>query len=125
MAEQIIGGPSPDAVTLHDWPDVPASAGGAGSRDRASGGGVLALPEPSSPPQTEIIMPAGPAYARKTSQVVIKHELGHVLSVIQLVSPGNKHSLRETRWIVDKSTALIHEVWSVLPPPIRRVLEPG
>ena len=107
MAEQIIGGPSPDVVTLHDWPDAPASAGGAGSRGR--GGGVLVLPEPSSPPQTEIVVPAGPAYARKTSQVVIKHELGHVLSVIELVSPGNKHSLSETRRIVDKSAALIHE----------------
>jgi len=55
-----------------------------------------------------------PSYVRKRSQVVIKHELGQVLSVIELVSPGNKHAPIELQRIVSKSVDLIHQGIHVL-----------
>ncbi|MEZ6127788.1 MAG: hypothetical protein R3C59_03840 [Planctomycetaceae bacterium] len=107
MAEQIIGGPAPDVVTLRDWPDAPAA------RPLSDGswqpGGVATLPEPIAPPDTEFSLAAGPDYVRRKSQIVIKHELGHVISVIELVSPGNKHSQVEIGRLVQKSAAMIHE----------------
>jgi len=107
MAEQIIGGPAPDVVTLRDWPDAPAA------RPTPQGdllpGGVATLPEPVAPPATEFSLAAATSYVRKKSQIVIKHELGHVISVIELVSPGNKHSKVEMERLVKKSAALIHE----------------
>ncbi len=105
MAEQVIGGPAPDVVTLRDWPEAPAV------RLLADGtrqlGGVATLPEPLAPPQTEIVLAAGVNYVRKKSQIVVKHELGQVISVIELVSPGNKHSRSEMDRLVNKSVELI------------------
>lgn len=107
MAEQIIGGPAPDVVTLRDWPDAPAG------RPLPDGtqlpGGVVTLAEPIAPPATEFSLAASQSYVRKKSQIVIKHELGRVISVIELVSPGNKHSRVEIGRLVEKSAALIHE----------------
>lgn len=122
MAEQIIGGPAPDVVTLRDWPDAPAA------RHLSCGtqqpGGVATLPEPIAPPATEFSLAAGPNYVRKKSQIVVKHELGHVISVIELVSPGNKHSQVEVGRLVQKSASLIHEGINLLvidpfPPTLR------
>lgn len=107
MAEQIIGGPAPDVVTLRDWPDAPASRPlPDGTRQS---GGIATLPEPASPPDTEFVLAAGPSYVRKKSQIAIKHEMGHVVSVIELVSPGNKHAQAEIDRLVSKASALIHE----------------
>ncbi len=143
MAEQIFGGPAPDVVTLHDWPDAPAV--GADAR-----GAVATLPEPTAPAVAESIVQANQHYLRKKSQIAIKHEVGHVLSVIELVSPGNKHSRIEIDRLQKKAAELIHsgvhllvvdpfppsprditlplsdayeQVWSVLPQPIRRIVE--
>lgn len=103
MAEQIIGGPAPDVVTLRDWPDAPLANG------TQQLGGIATLPEPIAPPATEFSLAASQSYVRKKSQIVIKHELGHVISVIELVSPGNKHSQTEIGRLVKKSASLIHE----------------
>lgn len=107
MAEQIIGGPAPDVVTLRDWPDAPAAAWLADGTQQT--GGVTTLPEPIAPPATEFSLAASQSYARKKSQIVIKHELGRVISVIELVSPGNKHSQAEIGRLVKKSASLVHE----------------
>jgi hypothetical protein len=107
MAEQIIGGPAPDVVTLRDWPDAPVARPLSGGTQQS--GGVATLPEPIAPPATEFSLAAGPNYVRKKSQIVVKHELGHVISVIELVSPGNKHSQVEVGRLVQKSASLIHE----------------
>ncbi|MCC7338150.1 MAG: DUF4058 family protein [Pirellulaceae bacterium] len=105
MAEQVIGGPAPAVVTLRDRPEAPAA------RLLADGsqqyGGVATLSEPMLPPKTEIVMAAGPSYVRKKSQIAIKHEMGQVISVIELVSPGNKHSRSEMQRLVSKSVELI------------------
>jgi hypothetical protein len=48
-------------------------------------------------------------YARKASWIVVRHELGEVLAVIEIVSPGNKDSRHAIRSLVDKSVELLFE----------------
>src|ERR1051325_2525539 len=76
MAEQIVGRPEADVVTLQT---VPAAA-----RDN---GAELA----TAKPKTRFVMPIdAERYARKTHRIAIHHELGKVVAVIEVVSPGNK-----------------------------------
>jgi hypothetical protein len=99
MAEQVIGGPEPDVVTLHlgSTPNGPSS-----------GDAVLAKPRPK--PKTSLVMIADEdRYARKTNRIVVRHELGEVLAVIELVSPGNKNSVHAIRSLVDKLTGLLFD----------------
>jgi hypothetical protein len=100
MAEQIIGGPEPDVVTLNLGIDLPES----------SAGGAIVLAEPRPKPSTSVVMIADEdRYVRKTNRVVIRHELGEVLAVIELVSPGNKNSVHAIRSLVDKLAELLFE----------------
>jgi hypothetical protein len=96
MAEQVIGGPEPDVVTLKLSAD--------------SAAGQIALAEPKIKPKTSFVMTADiERYARKASWIVVRHELGEVLAVIEIVSPGNKDSRHAIRSLVDKSVELLFE----------------
>jgi hypothetical protein len=48
-------------------------------------------------------------YAQKANQVVIHHELGEVVAVIEIVSPGNKDRRRSLRTFVDKAIDLLRQ----------------
>lgn len=100
MAEQIIGGPAPDVVTLNRNPDFPGNATP----------GVVSLAEPKAKPRTSIVMTADvERYAEKANRIVIRHELGKVLAVIEIVSPGNKDSAHALRTFVEKTVELLFE----------------
>jgi hypothetical protein len=100
MAEQIIGGPAPDVVTLN-LDDVLIS--------QSTGGGV-AIAEPKAKPRTSFVMSSDEdRYVRKVNQVVVRHELGNVLAVIELVSPGNKNSVHAIRSLVEKLADLLRD----------------
>lgn len=100
MAEQVIGGPAPDVVTLNLNPDFPGN----------STAGIIALAEPPTKPTTSIVMTADiERYAQKANRIVIRHELGKVLAVIEIVSPGNKDSAHAIRSIVEKMAGLLFE----------------
>jgi hypothetical protein len=106
MAEQIIGGPEPDVVTLK-------LSGGASPP--GSAGGAIALAEPKPKPSARFVMTAdGESYARKANRIVVRHELGDVLAVIEIVSPGNKISRHAIRSLVDKSVELLFQGISLL-----------
>ena len=81
MAEQVLGGPIPDVVTLQRRPpstEGPPEAGGVAVSD--------------APPQARFVTSAEPdLYASKANRLVIKHQLGQVVAVIEIVSPGNKN----------------------------------
>lgn len=51
-------------------------------------------------------------FADRANRIVVKHHLGRIVAVIEVVSPGNKESRRELRKFVDKSvdflTAGVH-----------------
>jgi len=93
MCEQRIGGPEADVLTL--------SAPGA-----ARPGGVATL----SPPRAALVERAERVrYARKTHRVAIHHDLGTVVAVLELVSPGNKDTRAALRSFARKSAGLIRD----------------
>jgi hypothetical protein len=63
----------------------------------------------------------------KANQITLRHRHGKIIAVIEIVSPGNKHSAGEFRNFVEKSTDLIlrgvHLLVIDLFPPTRR--DPG
>lgn len=100
MAEQFVGGSAPDVVTLHLADDAPSLAGG----------GLATLDRPQTRPHAAVVMEAeSDVYAEKANRIVIKHRLGRVLAVIELVSPGNKSSRHALRALVEKLANLLRE----------------
>lgn len=105
MAEQIIGGPEPGVVTLqqNDF-ELPSP-----------GGGLATLSEAPPKPQTAFVMPVkSERYAAKANRVVVRHSLGKIVAVIELVSPGNKDSRHSIRSFVDKTVDLLYDGINVL-----------
>jgi len=101
MAEQVIGGPEPDVVTLKSADGLPPASGGVRG---------MALAEPKAKPATSVVMTADvDRYARKANRIVVRHELGQVLAIIELVSPGNKDSMHAIRSLVEKLAQLLFD----------------
>lgn len=46
-------------------------------------------------------------YAARANRIVVRHHLGRIIAVIEIVSPGNKHSRAAVREFVEKSVALL------------------
>src|SRR5687768_8592572 len=78
LSEQVAGGPIPDVLTLqHGTPPAP----------RSNGNGNAAV---MTPPRTRFVRIAEPEqYAAKANRIVIRHPLGRVVAVLEIVSPGN------------------------------------
>jgi hypothetical protein len=72
-------------------------------------GGVVVAPNRPKARYVMAAMPENERYARKARRIAIHHELGNVVAVIEIVSPGNKDSKRALRTFVDKSTSLIQQ----------------
>ncbi len=108
MAEQIIGQPETDVVALETFAAAPP-------RPRPGGeGGVVTAPVRS---QTRFVVqypPETQRYARKTHRVVVRHELGRVVAVVELVSPGNKDRRHSLRTFVDKCVDLLDQQVNLL-----------
>jgi len=115
MAEQIIGGPEPDVVTLQQN-DIVFSA---------NGGGVATMTEVLPKPKTEFVIPVDvERYSAKANRVVVRHSLGKVVAVVELVSPGNKDSRHSLRSFVEKTVNLLYDNINLLvidpfPPGVR------
>ena len=99
LPEQMIGGPIPDVVTRHRQPRL---------GERPENGGGLALEE--SPPQAAYVMFAETEpYAARANRIVVKHRLGQVVAVVEIVSPGNKSGQHGLRMFVDKAYDLLQQ----------------
>ena len=99
MGEQVIGGPEPDVVALEINSDSPNDLGGG-----------VALAEPQVKPAASIMMQTDfDKYARKANRILVRHELGKVLAVIELISPGNKNSAHAIRSLVGKLADLLFQ----------------
>ena len=94
MAEQVVGGPEADVLTLQTRlqpePDVGAAA-------------------VAPPPQATFIIPAAPENARKARRIAIHHSLCHVVALIEIVSPGNKDSKHAVRAFVARAVDVIRQ----------------
>lgn len=98
MAEQIVGGPEADVLTLQ----------ARGQPEPDVGGVAVAPPRP----RATFVFPAGKEnerYARKARRIAVHHTLGHVVAIIEIVSPGNKESKHGLRAFVDKAVELIRQ----------------
>jgi hypothetical protein len=99
LAEQVTAGPIPDVLTLQQ---AGMTTGRTGPREN-SGVGVIA-----SPPRTRFIKRAEPdLYALKADRIAIRHRLGDMVAVIEIVSPGNKGSRAAIRTFVDKAVTFL------------------
>lgn len=98
LLEQYAGGVEPDILAVER------------RRPRPTGGGVAA------PPQTRWRIEAQQAGAllRRANRVAIRHRLGEVVCVIEIVSPGNKSSRSAVRQFVDKTTDFLRAGVNVL-----------
>jgi hypothetical protein len=64
----------------------------------------------TAPPQTRLVQSVTDhPYALKANRVVVRHEYGEVIAVIEIVSPGNKNAQAHLRAFVEKSAELIRQ----------------
>lgn len=97
LADQQIGGPIPDVLTLHRGPK------NAGKRE-PSGGLAVA----TAPPKACIVDEVEEdTYVRRANRIRIQHRHGQVVAVIEIVSPGNKNNRNALRAFVRKASDLI------------------
>jgi hypothetical protein len=101
MAEQIIGGPETDVVALR--------TGERSTPPLRTGGGIAVAP---ARPRTKFVLPMPSEtqrYARKANRIAIHHNLGKVVAVIELVSPGNKDRPHSFQTFVTKAIELLEQ----------------
>ena len=84
-------------------------------------GGIATLP----PPVTRIVRrTTKEIYASRANRIVVKHHLGRIIAVIEIVSPGNKDSRAALRDFVEKTVDCLRKGIHVLivdlfPPSVR------
>lgn len=100
MTEQVVSGPIPDVITLQQKEDE-----GSASPARAVGVAVA-----DAPPRARFVTVAEPdVYAIRANRISIRHSLGRVVAVIEIVSPGNKSSRHALRSFVAKVEELLRQ----------------
>jgi len=114
LAEQIVSGPIPDVVTLQRR---------ARPSDPPPKGTGVAIAD--APPQARFITSAElDPFASRANRIAIKHRLGRIVAVIEIVSPGNKSSQHALRSLVEKAGELLRQGINLLVvdlfPPSRR-----
>src|SRR5262249_6145633 len=99
LPEQSIRGPIPDVLTLS------LSTGAEEKSDSSAG---LAVAE--VPPRTRLVRRNEVEnYARKADRISVHHRHGHVVAVLEIVSPGNKAIRNEICVFVEKTSDLIRQ----------------
>lgn len=101
LVEQHAGGVVPDCIALKRRDSYEPPAGGAV---------VTAVP-----PRTQRVFHAeSEVSAARANRIAIRHPLGRVVSIIELVSPGNKNSHRALQAFVNKTVTFVLEGIHVL-----------
>jgi hypothetical protein len=94
---------------------------GIGNSEIGHDGGVVTL----DPPVTRIVRrTTKEIYAARANRIVIRHHLGRILAVIEIVSPGNKDSRPAIRDFVEKTVDFLRHgihvlIVDVFPPTLR------
>jgi uncharacterized protein DUF4058 len=89
-------------------PDVLALKLTAGDESAGASAGEVAVAERA--PRARLTQRAeAHSYIRKASHVAVRHRHGQVVSIIEVISPGNKASRAEFRALVEKSADLIRQ----------------
>jgi hypothetical protein len=96
QAEQVSGASIPDVLTLHEAPETQRESG------LPREGSAIAVTE--TPPKVLLTQDAEERlYARKRNRIAIRHRSGDwTVALIDVVSPGNKHSVHELERLLQK-----------------------
>lgn len=97
LVEQHAGGLVPDILALQrrSRPSHPPEPTG----------GVLT----ATPPKTSLVRQAKAVLAARGNRIVIRHRLGEVVCVLEIVSPGNKSGRAALRAFVEKSIEFLQQ----------------
>jgi hypothetical protein len=100
LPEQRTAGLIPDVLTLQFEPTTEPGNG--------PGSGGLAVA--TAPPRTRFIRQAEPdVYTAKANRITIRHPLGKVVAVIEIISPGNKSTRAALRDFVEKMAGFLRQ----------------
>ena len=90
-------------------PDILALEMGPGPRRRHDRNGGIAVA--TAPPRTRFVREATEENicAAKASRIAIHHQLGDVVAIIEIVSPGNKSSQAALRRFVEKALEFLYQ----------------
>jgi hypothetical protein len=94
MADQRVSGPEPDIVALR-------------LRGPERSGGLVVAEAPPRIKQAARAQTEAALYARKANRIAIRHELGRVVAMIEVVSPGNKDSKHAIASFITKAVDFI------------------
>ncbi len=105
LAEQVLSGPIPDVVTLERQD----------AQEGMSQWESQAVAVADAPPAARIIRSVeSDVYAARANRVSIRHGMGNTVTVIEIVSPGNKSSRSALRSFVEKVNDLLQQGISLL-----------
>ena len=113
MVEQHAAGLVPDVLTLERWPN--------GTRRSEPNGGLLTL----AAPKTRMVFNVKQDLLHlRANRIAIRHRLGDVVCIIEVVSPGNKASRAALRSFVDKAREFLQSgvnllIVDLFPPSVR------
>lgn len=96
LVEQRVKGPEPDVIAIDTK-----------RQGKDSPGGVTAILEPPKSKMVSRIPTDTELYARKANRISIHHQLGEVVAIIEIVSPGNKNTRHAIRSFVEKAVSLL------------------
>lgn len=97
LVEQHAGGVAPDVLTLERRTRPKASS-------KRPGGAVLEAPPPAD---WQVMRAAARASVARANRIVIRHSLGRVVCVMEIVSPGNKSGRAALRRFVEKTAEFL------------------
>ena len=80
----------------------------------AAPGGLAVEETPPRAQQVARIESESAAYARKANRIAVRHELGQVVAIVEIVSPGNKDSAHAIRSFTEKAVAFLSSGVSLL-----------
>jgi len=113
LVEQHSGNPQPDVLALERRRDI--------QDKRGPTNGLLLL----EPPKTRHVFRTEiDSLAARGNRISIRHRMGDIVCVVELVSPGNKHSRSSLRQFVDKAVAFLRSgvhllILDPFPPSVR------
>jgi hypothetical protein len=112
LVEQHAGGLVPDVLALQRRLRS--------SDDAETTGGIVTV----TPPKTALVRQAKGVLAARANRIAIRHRLGEIVCVLEIVSPGNKSSRAALRAFVDKTIEFLRQgihllVIDILPPTSR------
>lgn len=96
LVEQKVDGPEPDVIAVE-----------LKKPGKTRSETTTATLEPPKTQLTARVDSDAVHYARKANRISIRHALGEVVAIIEIVSPGNKDSRNSLRSFVDKAVAFL------------------